>query len=165
MLLTCAVPPLHAVHPAGGRCAAPAGHDEQGVQRGTLSPGHGFKDLLLDGEEVAPDVARHGGLVSHKGVDDLAQVKGVQLQQVQDGWEHHCRLRSRSGHHEHPSRRSDRDVEHTHQVQDLSTSSRQSNRPETGEVDESNDANLELRNSCSRQDQVTCQMQKGSEVR
>ena len=96
MLLTCAVPALHAVNPAGGRRAAPAGHDEQGVQRGALSPGHGFQDLFLNGEEVPPDVARHGGLVPHKGVDDLAQVKGVQFQQVQDGWEHHCWLHSRS---------------------------------------------------------------------
>ena len=95
MLLTCAVPPLHAVHPAGGRRAAPAGHDEQRIQSGTLSPGHGLQDLLLDGEKVPPDVARHGGLVTYKGVDDLAQVKGVQLQQVQDGWEYHCRLHGR----------------------------------------------------------------------
>lgn len=61
-------------------------HDQQGVQGRPPLPGKGLENLLLDGVQVPLQVTGGRGLVTHKGVNDLAHVKSMQPQLFQDSW-------------------------------------------------------------------------------
>ena len=78
-------------------------HDQQGVQGGPPFPGQALHNLLFNGVQVALQVTRSGWLVAYKGVDDLAHVKGMQLQLLQDSRKGMCGLcneKDKSAQHE-----------------------------------------------------------------